>query len=413
VDLLPKGSMLYTTDTFGRSSFTGFVQNVFYHNLQANTNFFADFLENFSVNIANGGILKMAGFKQKLDFKFDLTEVVLKPKETLLTAQKSFLDFYADLYQEAKNLKDNDYISYWGDGTLSAHDFTNFNVFFFRQAYFVYASLIFDEDEIVDTLQAVDENMLYELAQGINLRLPTHLLALNNYTKALELLLPYVYDINQFDFGQQTALLYAILSDNLSSVSILIENGADVNLRKSELYYTPIIAATIMNNLEIVKILIDNGADVNSQISSGLSALHYAALYNHYDIALELITAGAQLNTNLTVKGYTPLHLACQFANIDLAIALIEHGANLDARTTYENYTPLMFAVENNYYDIAIELLKAGADKGIINNFGYDAYDIATNNDYYKIVNAFDYPINYTGFDIELHDLDDLMHYDL
>lgn len=68
--------------------------------------------------------------------------------------------------------------------------------------------------------------------------------------------------MNQFDYYDQSALIYAVGTADLSIIKRLVESGADVNLCNSNGTY-PLHLAITRQEDEICDFLIESGADVN------------------------------------------------------------------------------------------------------------------------------------------------------
>jgi len=158
---------------------------------------------------------------------------------------------------------------------------------------------------------------------------------------------------------------------------------------------SPVADAAAQGDLEAVRTLLRGGADVNAAQGDGMTALHWAALQGHVEMAKVLIYAGASLESTTRLGGYTPLHLAGMRAQAGVmavllksgsdvhaltttgvhplhlaaasgrpaaVAALLEGGADVNARETHARRTPLMFAVARNGLEAMRVLLKAGAD---------------------------------------------------
>ncbi|MEO9478857.1 MAG: ankyrin repeat domain-containing protein [Maribacter dokdonensis] len=84
----------------------------------------------------------------------------------------------------------------------------------------------------------------------------------------------------------------AVIKGDLETVKRLIDLGEDVN--QKSLGMTPAMFAARYNKVDVLEILIDNGADLNLKSNQGYTAKRYAELSNATD-ALELIeiTAGS------------------------------------------------------------------------------------------------------------------------
>lgn len=94
------------------------------------------------------------------------------------------------------------------------------------------------------------------------------------------------------------------------------------------------------NHLKIVELLIDNGAQLNVRDKYGHTPLHRAASLGHEKIVHLLL---CQPTINIDVQdneGNTPLHLACEDGSNSVAISLVKKGANLTIQNQQEK-TPL------------------------------------------------------------------------
>ena len=117
----------------------------------------------------------------------------------------------------------------------------------------------------------------------------------------------------------QTAVLrIAAGNDHASLVKFLIEAGADVNVRASNVnpnqrfatMHTALYAAADRGHTLVVMELIKAGADVNIASSTDCTPLYLAASRGHDDIVALLIEAGANLHKALQPCGWTPLQVA-------------------------------------------------------------------------------------------------------
>lgn len=91
-------------------------------------------------------------------------------------------------------------------------------------------------------------------------------------------------------------------------VKLLVEHGADVNL-KSEEIISPLHWAVEYDNDEIVNYLLEQGADIGARDHSHEIPLHWAAWTGHHKVAKLLLTYGSSPLTK-NGGGVTPLDLA-------------------------------------------------------------------------------------------------------
>lgn len=158
-------------------------------------------------------------------------------------------------------------------------------------------------------------------------------------------------------FTRDTLLIEAAANGHLDVVKLLIENGADVNL-KGEAWYGPLHAAAAKGHIEVVKILLENGADVN--IFHHNKPLHNAAMNGHIEVAEILLAHGADINAKGTDEA-SPLHTAVSNNQLAMVKWLLSKGANVNPRAAY-GCTPLHSAARRKNVEIGKILLKHGAD---------------------------------------------------
>jgi ankyrin repeat protein len=158
-------------------------------------------------------------------------------------------------------------------------------------------------------------------------------------------------------FTRDTLLIEAAANGHLDVVKLLIENGADVNL-KGEAWYGPLHAAAANGHIEVVKILLENGADVS--IFHQNKPLHNAAMNGHIEVAEILLDNGADVNAKGTDEA-APLHTAVSNNQLLMVKWLLSKGANVNPRAAY-GCTPLHSAAWRNNVEIGKILLEHGAD---------------------------------------------------
>ena len=99
----------------------------------------------------------------------------------------------------------------------------------------------------------------------------------------------------------------------------------------------------------------------------GMTALHYASIFGHADVASWLIDHGATANRT-NYDGQQPIHLAFLGAKEDVATLLIEKGAALNAADSKGN-TPLHYAAESIHQpNMIASLIDKVAYPSIVNN---------------------------------------------
>ena len=180
---------------------------------------------------------------------------------------------------------------------------------------------------------------------------PLHYVALERRIKPdgakeiMAALLEYGADINAIDNASgATPLHYAVYFKEIEPVSLLLNNGADVNARDSH-GDTPLLHAVPISGT--VAVLLEWGAEVNVAGTNGYFPLHRAIVYDSGDVArsLELLFQhGAEIEAKDNM-GHTPLHKAARWYYPEAVVSLLERGADTQA-LDLESNTPCQIAMQ-------------------------------------------------------------------
>jgi Ankyrin repeats (3 copies) len=138
--------------------------------------------------------------------------------------------------------------------------------------------------------------------------------------------------INKPDGLGNTALMNAVITNNIDAVKVLLAKGAKVD-KVNDAGISPLFVAAQNGAQEVVNTLIARGADVNKLNDAGLSPLFYAAQHGHEDAAKSLVANGADIN-KADKNGFTPLHYAAQLGQQDVAKLLLSRGADISKTGT-------------------------------------------------------------------------------
>lgn len=170
----------------------------------------------------------------------------------------------------------------------------------------------------------------------------------------------------------------ALKENNVDAMRGAIADGADIN--GMDRYGDPyLVAAMYLRYHDIAKLLIEAGADVNLRGRSYTMAIGRAVSSGNAEIVRMLIEHGADVNLAEPPVMITPLHWACRadvrvkrrYTEDTRAIVvsmLLAAGANVNARDKHGN-TPLLSACFGGYPKAVRLLLKNGADPEAINEF--------------------------------------------
>ena len=133
-------------------------------------------------------------------------------------------------------------------------------------------------------------------------------------------------NIHLVDRYGRTALHYSITVVDHDSVTVLrslIKNGADVNALTND-NCSPLMMSSLSGSVNVVTILVENGANMDMQNQNGDTALHYAvcATRNSSEVVHKLLSLGASHLRNH--KGLTPLLFASYILKHSLVEELIQ-----------------------------------------------------------------------------------------
>jgi ankyrin repeat protein len=160
-----------------------------------------------------------------------------------------------------------------------------------------------------------------------------------------------------------SALMFAVGSDNVSAVLQAITQGANVNAAADELGWTPLLMASRAGYTDLVRALLGHGADPNARDKVkgyGDSCLMQAAAKGHVEIVKDLIRKGARVN-DANEQGFTPLIYAAWFGHLEVVEILLKAGTRINAKAKNGD-TALKLAEKHGYPEVA-EILRRESKK--------------------------------------------------
>jgi len=215
-------------------------------------------------------------------------------------------------------------------------------------------------------------------------------------------------DVSAMGSTGETALMAALLENNIDVAMFLVENGADVNNyyvtnNRSLLHvacnltFVTIIKDVLLPHEDIivdardinrdtplhecayagltggVKALLKKGADIDAVAKNNVSALMYAAMRGYDDMVSLLLSEGADANLISSNVNFTALHYACDRKEEYAAGALVANNeTDLDLQDV-DGDTPMHLCALNNLADLVKEFIKKGADMEVLNKKGRTA----------------------------------------
>ncbi|MCA8993723.1 MAG: ankyrin repeat domain-containing protein [Planctomycetaceae bacterium] len=214
---------------------------------------------------------------------------------------------------------------------------------------------------------------------------------------AVSALISHGADVNAKERRNQTAIMWAAAEGNADVVATLIDAGADYKIPLPS-GFTPFFFAIRQGHADVVKLFLAKGIDINDTMNveraarngpaNGTTALHLAVENGHFELALELLNAGA--DPNASKVGYTALHAMTwvrkpirgdgdpppigsgKISSLELVRQLVAHGADVNARhgkhqsgsdrLSKTHATPLLLAAETGDLPLIQLLVELGAN---------------------------------------------------
>ncbi|XP_061169144.1 ankyrin-1-like [Saccostrea echinata] len=223
---------------------------------------------------------------------------------------------------------------------------------------------------------------------------PFYIACKNGHEKVVKLFLKYTEGKMKTSNGEESlpSLLAAIESCNKVIVSLLLENGANVNTKDRWSMDNPLYVAAGLGNLDIIKLLIErkadtemtakrgrtplinacrngctqaaqclleNGANVNKHDDQNCTPLLHASMNGHVDIVKLLLGNKADITLH-SVRGNSPLYIASFWGHVEVVEELTRYDAVVDIQNE-DSKTPLSAAVWNGNLNVVKILLQNGA----------------------------------------------------
>ncbi len=148
-----------------------------------------------------------------------------------------------------------------------------------------------------------------------------------------------------------TALIGAVGNGNREMAEILLNGGADPNVRSD--WWAGSFGVLDSADPDLANFLIERGARLDA---------HSAARLGMLGKLKELVSEHPELVHARGGDGQTPLHFA---ANVEIAAYLADHGADLDARDIDHESTPAQYMIQKRQ-DVARYLLQRGCRADIL-----------------------------------------------
>ena len=166
-------------------------------------------------------------------------------------------------------------------------------------------------------------------------------------------------DLNHRDTKSNTALHLAVHLNNADVVEVLIDAGADVEIKAEG--HSPLHVATISGQLTTMTELIKAGADVRATDAKRATCLIFAAYHGHTDTVIYLVGLPEVDLNHQGCENCTALYFAVKRKHADVVEVLIDAGADIETKND-KGHSPLHGASISGELTTMKQLVKAGAD---------------------------------------------------
>lgn len=129
-------------------------------------------------------------------------------------------------------------------------------------------------------------------------------------------------------------------------VKLLLDHGADIHRCATKAQTNALGLAVQDDRISTVRLLLERGADVNQLDPIGCTALYYAALKNHLEVAQFLLQKGANPEIGLYKEFWTCLSIAASKGHTQMVRLLLQNGA--DPERTVNSRDVLKLAKQDN-----------------------------------------------------------------
>lgn len=156
-------------------------------------------------------------------------------------------------------------------------------------------------------------------------------------------------------------LVAAIMAQQVESVKVLLEHGADTNERVHTLPPLCHAACQEKNEVEMMSLLIEHGAILTAVSGkANKNALHWAASEGRTASVEFLLNKKMDIEKTCS-QARTPLLLTAEQGHIETAEMLLKHGANANPKS-FNGGTALMWTCSHNHADMIDFWVEKGQD---------------------------------------------------
>ncbi|XP_055838336.1 ankyrin-1-like [Episyrphus balteatus] len=257
--------------------------------------------------------------------------------------------------------------------------------------------------KLTETLIALGADIDADNAWGLS---PLVLAIFMNREEIVDLLMTKITNLNYTCENGISPLHAAVQYGSSRVTEKLLQSGAHVNIISTNIEgNTPLHYATVCGDLTTVKLLLKNGACVHSKTVEGLTPFHTACQNGNVKVIKLLLSKNADINSRTLCNMFTPLYFAIENSHREAAKFLMDHGAKINDKSDNKK-TALSCAVEKGLSSIVQDVLQYSPDiNNAINKNSFIKAASKPNEKYLPIVKN----LMMYGFSVEAKDINDFV----
>jgi ankyrin repeat protein len=174
-------------------------------------------------------------------------------------------------------------------------------------------------------------------------------------------------------YNKKYDIFDAVIDNDIDKIRNFIKDGIDVNIIEAFNGDTPLITAAMYGHINSLNLLLELGADVNIKNYDSVDAIRCSIDNSKIEITKNLLKHGADINTK-DRWGRTALISFCEIVypddepNIDMLNFLIENGVDINYfNTNSPQFSALKTSIMYGKFEYSEILLKNGADISLKN----------------------------------------------
>lgn len=185
---------------------------------------------------------------------------------------------------------------------------------------------------------------------------------------------------NEADLEGRSALLLALVQDNIELSRLLVKHGSHFRKDHDDNFFWEKVNS---GNADLVEILIDAGAEVDMHDTEGNTILTIAAKIDDENLASLAIDRGINVNAT-TNKNCTALMIASENGNINTVQRILVAKPELDHQDNI-GMTALLLAAQRGYTAVVVKLIDNGVNIDVTDTAGNTLLITAAKNGYEDI----------------------------